>query len=98
MCNVHQAELGDVIGMFYHLDQQSRWSGAGCCATRYDRIPMFGSEEINICDVVERQVAKDTKIENLIESNYSRDNRAFENLSVSIDQLDTRITQMSSSI
>lgn len=61
----HDAEVDDIIVGMNHIDDKDAFGYYQFVAVKLDNLPKYGPEEINICTVVDRQVASDRNVETL---------------------------------
>jgi len=91
-----EAEIDDIVGLFNMLDCGGCLNGIKFAACNYDRLPMYGPEDLNECAIADRQAraeatitALSTKVEQLT-SNQS----AVNTTSTTVVSDTTRIADM----
>ena len=98
----HDVELEDILGLFGLLDDKNQLESVIFAAVNHDRVPCFGPEKINICEVVNRQVRADADLERLskqVAELSGRDVRETTiDVSASMNELSTKISLLMDSM
>ena len=60
-----EAEIDDILELLEIVDNLNVLASVQFVAAKYDRLPGYGPEEINVCSLIDRQVAADKNITEL---------------------------------
>jgi len=91
--SAHEAELDDVLGIFDVGDAKQAVDGYLFVASRFDLLPKFGPEEVNLGVVVERQVKMEATIQSLSTSVQQLASSGSANNDVAVQQTLQSFTQ-----